>query len=224
MTYSDDDMLMLSGIQHFRFCPRQWALIHIEQQWDDNRLTAEGHILHKRVDDPFYRQKCGDYISLRSVSIASRQLGLYGITDVVELHPTDDAANSIRHPKYPGLWQPYPVEYKHGRPKRNEVDEVQLAAQAMCLEEQYGINIPYGAFFYAEIRQRVEVSINEQLRSIVIDCAEKMHEVFQAGQLPPITKGKYCDKCSLKDICLPQMAGCTKVSYYLDKYLYEETA
>ena len=98
MTYSDDDMLMLSGIQHFRFCPRQWALIHIEQQWEDNRLTAEGHILHKRVDDPFYRQKCGDYISLRSVSIASHQLGLYGITDVVELHPTDNGDNSIRHP------------------------------------------------------------------------------------------------------------------------------
>ena len=88
-------MLMLSGIQHFRFCPRQWALIHIEQQWADNLLTAEGHILHKRVDDPFYRQKCGDYVSLRSVNVASHQLGLYGITDVVELHPTKDACNSI---------------------------------------------------------------------------------------------------------------------------------
>lgn len=224
MMYSDDDMLMLSGIQHFRFCPRQWALIHIEQQWADNQLTAEGTIQHKRVDDPFYRQKCGDYISLRSVNIASHKLGLYGRTDVVELHPTDDAANSIQHPKYVGLWRPYPVEYKHGRPKRNEVDEVQLAAQAMCLEEQYGINIPYGAFFYAETRQRVEVNISDELRSIVIGCAEKMHEIFQAGQLPPINKGKYCDKCSLKDICLPQMAECTKVSYYLDKYLHEKTS
>ena len=154
--YSDDDMLMLSGIQHFRFCPRQWALIHIDQQWAENRLTMEGHIMHKRVDDPFYRQKCGDFISLRSVSVASRQLGLYGVSDVVELHPTEDEKNSIMHPKYPGLWQPYPVEYKHGRPKRNEVDEVQLAAQTMCLEEQYGITIPCGAFFYGEIRQRVD--------------------------------------------------------------------
>ena len=91
--YSDDDMLMLSGIQHFRFCPRQWALIHIDQQLQDNGLTAEGQILHKRVTDPFYRQKCGDYISLRSVNIASHELGLYGITDVVELHPTDDKEN-----------------------------------------------------------------------------------------------------------------------------------
>ena len=152
--YNDDDMLMLSGIQHFRFCPRQWALIHIEQQWNDNRLTVEGQLLHKHVDDPFYRQKCGDYISLRSVSVASHELGLYGITDVVELHPADNEYNSICHPSYPGRWQPFPVEYKHGKPKRNEVDEVQLAAQAMCLEEQYGISIPHGTIFYHEIRHR----------------------------------------------------------------------
>jgi len=222
--YTDDDMLMLSGIQHFRFCPRQWALIHIEQQWDDNRLTAEGHILHKRVDDPFYRQKCGDFISLRSVNIASHQLGLYGVTDVVELHPTNDTENSIKHPKYPGLWQPYPIEYKHGHPKRNEVDEVKLAAQAMCLEEQYNITISFGSFFYAEIRQRVEIAIDNVLRGIVRECAAKMHEVFRTGQLPPASYGKHCSKCSLKDICLPQMTKCTQASYYLNKYLYEETS
>ena len=221
--YNDDDMLIVSGIQHFRFCPRQWALIHIEQQWADNRLTAEGHILHKHVNDPFYRQKCGDYISLRSVSIASHQLGFYGVTDMVELHPTAEKENSIKHPIYPGLWKPYPIEYKHGHPKRNEVDEVQLAAQVMCLEEQYNITIPYGAFFYAEIRQRVEVVINDQLRSIVRDCAEKMHNIFQSGKLPSITQGKYCANCSLKDICMPQLSECTKVSHYLKKNLYEET-
>ena len=220
--YSDDDMLMLSGIQHFRFCPRQWALIHIEQQWDDNRLTMEGILMHKHVDDPFYRQKCGEYIALRAVNVASHKLGLYGVTDVVELHLSDDAANSIKHPKYPGLWQPYPVEYKHGKPKRNEIDEVQLAAQAMCLEEQYGISIPYGAFFYGEIRHRVEVEISNELRQIVTYCSSEMHRIFRTGQSPPATRGKHCNHCSLKDICLPQISDCTKVSYYLDKYLYEE--
>ena len=220
--YSDDDMLMLSGIQHFRFCPRQWALIHIDQQWADNGLTAEGHILHKRVDDPFYRQKCGDYITLRSVCVASHQLGLYGVTDVVELHPTADPDNCIRHPKYPGLWQPYPVEYKHGHPKRNEVDEVQLAAQTMCLEEQYGISIPMAAFFYAEIRKRVEIVIDETLRKIVKECAAQMHDAFNAGQLPQSVYGKHCGKCSLIDICLPQMNECSKASSYLNQYLYEE--
>ena len=127
--YSEDDMLMLSGIQHFRFCPRQWALIHIEQQWNDNRLTIEGQILHKHVDDPFYRQKCGDQITLRAVNIASRELGLYGISDAIELFPSQSTENTIHHPKYPGRWKPIVVEYKHGKPKRNEIDEVQLAAQ-----------------------------------------------------------------------------------------------
>ena len=224
MFYFDVDMLMLSGIQHYRFCPRQWALIHIEQQWADNRLTMEGELLHKHVDDPFYRQKCGDYISLRSVSIASHVLGLYGISDVIELHPTDDEVNAISHPHYPGHWLPYPVEYKHGKPKRNEEDEVQLAAQAICLEEQYGVHIEYGAIFYAEIRHRVEVEISDYLRGIVSDCAHQMHEIYASGLLPSINKGKHCDKCSLKDICMPESADCTKVSHYLNKNLYEETA
>ena len=224
MVYSDDDMLMLSGIQHFRFCPRQWALIHIEQQWDDNRLTAEGELMHKHVDDPFYRQKCGEFISLRSVNVASHELGLYGITDVVELHPTNVEDNSIAHPRYPGRWMPYPVEFKHGRPKRNEVDEVQLAAQAMCLEEQYGIRIFSGAIFYGETRRRTEVCFTDNLRNIVIDCAKQMHEIFSSGRLPAIQRGKHCQKCSLCNLCMPEVADCTKVSHYLNKNLYEETA
>ena len=224
MIYSDNDLLMLSGIQHYRFCPRQWALIHIEQQWDDNRLTMEGSLLHKHADDPFYRQKCGDFISLRSVSIASYQLGLYGLTDVVELHPADDESNSITHPRYPGNWLPYPVEYKRGRPKRNEVDEVQLAAQGMCLEEQYGIHLDYGAFYYADLRHRVELCITESLREIVTSCAREMHEVFASGRLPAIQKRKHCAKCSLVDICAPKMVDCPRVSHYLKNNLYEETA
>ena len=142
--YGEDDMLMLSGIQHFRFCPRQWALIHVDQQWEDNRLTVEGQILHKHVDNPFYRQKCGDRITMRAVSIASRELGLYGITDAVELLPSPSMTDAIVHTGYPGQWRPVVVEYKHGKPKKNEVDEVQLAAQTMCLEEMYSIHIPYG--------------------------------------------------------------------------------
>lgn len=171
-------MLMLSGIQHFRFCPRQWALIHIEQQWDDNRLTIEGQIMHKHVDDPFYRQKCGDFITLRAVNIASRELGLYGIADAIELIPASTSENTICHPKYPGRWNPIVVEYKHGKPKRNEIDEVQLAAQVMCLEEMYDIHIEYGVFFYGEIRHRVSVDISDTLRGIVKECTESMHDIF----------------------------------------------
>lgn len=119
-------MLMLSGIQHYVFCPRQWALIHIEQVWADNRLTVEGQLLHERADNPFYRQKNGACVSLRSVAISSRQLGLYGFTDVVELQPSEVADNCIKHPSYPGYWKPYPVEYKHGHAKPDERDEMVL--------------------------------------------------------------------------------------------------
>lgn len=220
--YSEDDMLMLSGIQHFRFCPRQWALIHIEQQWDDNRLTIEGKILHKHVDDPFYRQKCGDLITLRAVDIASRKLGLYGISDAIELHPSSTSEDSIRHPKYPGMWKPVIVEYKHGRPKRNEVDEVQLTAQTMCLEEMYSIHICQGFFFYGELRHRVAISITDRLRAIVCQCVSDMHELFRTSKVPKVIYGKHCDKCSLKNICMPKTAmNCTTVSTYLNKNLYQ---
>ena len=219
--YSEDDMLMLSGIQHFRFCPRQWALIHIEQQWNDNRLTIEGQILHKHVDDPFYRQKCGDQITLRAVNIASRELGLYGVSDAIELFPSSSVENTILHPKYPGHWKPVVVEYKHGKPKKNEVDEVQLAAQTMCLEEMYHIHIPYGVFFYGELRHRVDVNITDDLRCIAKRCAQDMHELLNKAVIPKAEYGKHCDKCSLKDICMPAIkANCTTVNTYLHKNLY----
>ena len=218
--YSEEDMLMLSGIQHFRFCPRQWALIHIEQQWEENRLTVEGELLHKHADDPFYRQRCGDYIALRSVNIASSELGLYGIADIVELHPTEDKSNSITHPKYPGSWLPYPIEYKHGKPKKNEIDEVQLAAQTMCLEEMYSIRIEKGAFFYGEVKHRVEIEISTDLREIVKQCSGTMHELYNTTTIPKGKKAKHCNKCSIQNICLPQIEKCTKVSTYLENNLY----
>ncbi len=219
--YSEDDMLMLSGIQHFRFCPRQWALIHIEQQWEDNLLTTEGQILHKHADDPFYRRKCGDKIILRAVHIASHQLGLYGISDVIELLQSQSSEDTIRHPHYPGKWRPLIVEYKHGRPKRNEIDEVQLAAQTMCLEEMYAVHIPRGAFFYGEINHRVEVDITAGLREIVRQCAHEMHSIFSTSVIPKVKYRNSCERCSLKNICMAKsMSNCTSVNAYLHKNLY----
>lgn len=223
MQYEEDDMLMLSGIQHFAFCPRQWALIHIDQQWDENRLTIEGEIMHQHVDDPFYRQKLGSNICLRSVSIASKQLGLYGLSDVIELHPTDSPVNAILHPKYPGYWLPYPIEYKHGRPKSDNIDAVQLAAQGMCIEEQYGIRIPEGAIFYGEVRNREIVEFSDVLRSEVVRLAGNMHELFSQRKLPKAEKRPHCKNCSIKDICLPKLAEKRRALDYLKTHLYEET-
>ena len=221
--YKEDDMLMLSGIQHFMFCPRQWALIHIEQVWSDNRLTAEGSILHQHVDDPSYRQKNGERITLRSVHIASKELGLYGLSDAVELIPADDSSQAITHPSYPGLWTPLPVEYKRGRVKPDRRDEVQMAAQAMCLEEEYKIKLERGALFYGEMNCRVYVSIDDELRSSVKECAAEMHRIITTGMLPKAVKQSHCRNCSLFDICLPDNKKKPSVQYYLDKCLYEKT-
>ena len=215
-------MLMLSGIQHYMFCPRQWALIHIEQQWAENKLTTEGNILHQNVDNPFYRQKNGDAITLRSLHIASKELGLYGITDAVELIPSASPENAITHNHYKGYWKPYPVEYKRGHRKPDERDEVQLAAQVLCLEEMYGINITYGALYYNEVKHREIINISEPLRRTTRQCAKQMHEIFKTGIMPKANKKRHCKNCSLKDICIPEMSDCTQVSYYLNNNLYED--
>lgn len=222
MPYTEDEMLMLSGIQHYAFCPRQWALIHIEQQWDENILTAEGRIMHQLVDDPFYRQKMSDIICLRSVNLASKELGLYGVSDIIELHPTDVSNNAITHPKYSGYWIPYPIEYKHGRPKDTDIDIVQLAAQAMCIEEQYSIQIAQGAIYYGAIRRREEVSITDDLRAIVRQYAMSMHDLYGKMLTPQAIKMSHCKGCSLSDICMPDTQD--GASNYLKHNLYEETA
>ena len=224
MQYSEDDMLMLSGIQHYVFCPRQWALIHLDQQWSENRLTVEGQIMHRRVDDPFYRQKCGPYICLRSVQIASKELGLYGLTDVVELHPAQGEDNTIGHPDYPGRWTPFPIEYKHGKPKPDNRDKVQLMAQAICLEEQYGITINAGALFYGETNHRETIVFDDVLREQTVEAARQMHKIFSMGLLPRAEKKTHCANCSLTDICLPQTTRCKSAKDYLKNNLYEETS
>jgi CRISPR-associated exonuclease Cas4 len=223
MKYDDENMLMLSGIQHFMFCPRQWGLIHLLQEWEDNRLTTEGQLLHKRVDNPFYRQKNGDIITLRSVHVASHTLGLYGITDAIELTLSDSSTNTIQHPHYPGYWNVLPVEYKRGKQKPNRCDEVQLAAQVMCLEEMYQIQLDYGALYYHEVRRRDVIHVSEELRELTRKCADKMHEVFSSMQIPKSVYSPHCKRCSLYDICLPLVCNKSQVSIYLKKYLYEET-
>jgi CRISPR-associated exonuclease Cas4 len=226
MTYAEDDMLMLSGIQHFMFCARQWALIHIEQVWDDNRLTAEGSLLHQNVDNPYYRQMNSGLITLRGVKVASPTLGLYGVADAVELDPEEDPqAPALQHPRYPGRWRPHVVEYKHGHTKTEDTDRVQLAAQVICLEEMYGLHLNSAALFYFETRRREEVEIDASLRETTVAMAAEMHRLFERHTLPsPPPRMDRCRRCSLYDLCLPQLQRLTSVSTYLKQNLYAETA
>lgn len=204
LEYPDENLLMLSGIQHIAFCERQWALIHIEQQWSENKLTIEGHHLHEKVDNPFLKDSNKDVVTLRSLSLVSRRLGLYGIADVVEFVQTDNCQNSTTLNGKKGFWQPIPVEYKRGKPKPDERDEVQLCAQAICLEEMYKITINAGYLFYGETRHRHEVEFSLALRTKVEGYVKQMHYLYETGTTPLPEYKSHCKSCSLVEICLPK--------------------
>lgn len=198
--YTPEELLPLSGIQHFLFCRRQWALIHVEQQWHENALTAEGRILHKRVDDPFFTETRKGIITARAIPIASYRLGLSGICDVVEF---TSASDGVRLPGHTGTFIATPVEYKRGKEKRDQSDEAQLCAQALCLEEMLSLTIHHAYLYYGETRHRVEVELTAELRELVRNMAEEMHTYFGRGYTPRVKPFKGCRACSLADVCLP---------------------
>jgi CRISPR-associated exonuclease Cas4 len=217
--YPDDELLMLSGIQHIAFCERQWALIHIEQQWQENRLTIEGHHLHKKVDDPLASEWLKNKIILRSLQVVSFRLGIYGIADLVELLPFGDSpsAKTIQVADKEGWWQPVPVEYKRGKPKEGNFDKVQLCAQAICIEEMYNISITNGYLYYGETRHRLEVEFENELRNLVEHYCTKMHYLFDNKLTPAANYEAHCKACSLFDICLPrQISKNIKAANYLE--------
>ncbi len=195
----------------------------MEQLWEDNRLTFEGSLLHERVDNPSYRAKSGNILTIRSVKVASKELGIYGIMDMLEYHPTEHTSG-LTHPLYPGKWQPFPVEYKHGRPKKDNIDEVQLVAQALCLEEMYGIEINHGAFFYAATQHRHEVEFTQELKDLVKSVIYEMHSIFASRNIPKARYSQKCKNCSLLNICLPQLTRLQDPISYINDNLYEETS
>lgn len=200
--YPPEEWLPLSGIQHFMFCRRQWALIHIERQWQENALTAEGRLLHNRVDDPFFTEKRKGVIVARSVPVASPRLGLQGVCDVVEFTASP---GGVALPGRDGHYLPAPVEYKRGREKHDPIDEVQLCAQAMCLEEMLAVEIPVGYLYYGQTRHRVTVELSAELRKLVQQAAVEMHAYYRRGHTPRVRTSKACRSCSLVDICLPAL-------------------
>lgn len=217
--YDEDELLSLSGIQHFRFCKRQWALIHIERQWEENLRTIEGHFLHKRADDPFVKERRGDTIISKAFPLVSFNLGLYGVADVVEYIRSD---KGISLSGYDGFWKMHPVEYKRGKPKIDERDEVQLCAQAMCLEEMFDVTITGAEFFYYEIRRRFHCKLTDELRNLVISLSDEMHDLFRMGVTPPAEKSQYCKNCSLIDLCNPKLTKKpVSVRSYIKKHVME---
>lgn len=187
-----EEPIMISALQHFVFCPRQCALIHIEQAWDENRFTAEGKIMHEHVHEQGDESR-GNVKIGRGIPLRSLRLGLVGVADVVEFHRLDK-----------NLWQPFPVEYKRGKPKPDSSDSVQLCAQAMCLEEMLSIPVPKGALFYGRTRRRLDVAFDESLRTRTEEAARKAHDLIESGVTPPPVYGKRCESCSLIGECMPR--------------------
>lgn len=216
--YAEEDLLMISGIQHFLFCRRQWALIHIEQQWAENYLTVEGKDIHKKADQPQIREKRGDKIIVRGMPVHSNVLGLTGICDVVEFI---QSSKGISLSQYAGSYLAVPVEYKHGKEKIDSSDEMQLMAQIVCLEEMLVTEIPYGEIYYHETRKRVRIEAVPEKRKKLDDIVREMHSYWQKNYTPKVKTAPKCKKCSLKDICLPELMNKQTVKSYLSRRLAE---
>ena len=220
--HTEDDLLPISALQHMEFCPRQCALIHIERLWSENRLTAQGRIMHDKVHDSPGESR-GDLYIARGLRLRSMALGLSGQADVVEFHlaaPDDSPECCTELTGRPGRWIPLPVEYKRGKPKRGACDKVQLCAQAICLEEMLGVSIARGALFYGKTRRRLAVEFDAALRTETHATARRVHEMFAAGITPPPNRTPACKNCSMEAFCLPcPVDGPGKAAKYVARTL-----
>ncbi|KOR87900.1 CRISPR-associated protein Cas4 [Paenibacillus solani] len=214
----DEDYLMLSGIQHFDFCKRQWALIHIEQQWEENVRTVEGQYLHKKADDSFVREKRGGKLIVRGMPVKSQELRISGICDVVEFIQ-DNEGVAIHGEE--GTYLPHPVEYKRGKPKISDADVLQLAAQALCLEEMLLCRIDHGYLFYNEIKHRTEVQLTEEIKAKVKKVVGEMYDYYERRYTPKVKTGPFCQSCSLQSICMPQIMHKRSVRSYVEGKIRE---
>lgn len=219
MDYNEEDnYLMLSGIQHFQFCRRQWALIHVEQQWEENVRTIEGQFLHRNADQPFVREKRGNIFVVRAMPVKSNELKITGICDVVEF-VKDKKGVAIDGAE--GEYIAYPIEYKRGKPKMNDADILQLTAQAMCLEEMLLCDINKGSMFYNEIKHRVEVLLTKKHKDKVKTIVMEMHDYYKRKYTPKVKTGSFCKSCSLQNICLPKLMNKRSVKSYIEGKIYE---
>lgn len=211
--YSDEDYLMISGIQHFDYCRRQWGLIHVADEWRENALTIGGDIMHERAHDESLRERRGDTIVVRGLTVRSSAMGVIGQCDVVEFHECEQG-----HPLFgeDSSWSECPVEYKHGHSKTINADRLQLTAQAMCLEEMFGSEIPYGFLYYGETRSREKVEFLQEIRQEVERDFAEMHSLYQKRWIPKARYRKSCKSCSLYELCMPKAKS---VRAYIDDML-----
>lgn len=220
--YDDEDLLLLSGIQHYAFCARQWALIHIEQYWQENYLTAKGRLMHETVHETGRQyEKRGDTVIARGLPVRSRSLGLTGVCDVVEFIRDDLLGVDIFGIE--GRFKPMPVEYKRGSPKADNCDVAQVVAQALCLEEMLTCSITDARLFYGATHHRCDVEINEMRRQEVATYAYEMHRLMAKKHVPKAKYEKKCVACSLYDYCQPKtLKKVNGVELYILEHMSED--
>lgn len=219
MTYDDDNILSISGIQHFVFCRRQWALIHIEQQWAENLLTVSGEIMHNKAHDNTFSETRNGVIVSRGMQVASYELGIFGECDVVEFIPSESGA--LLYDK-PGKYTIIPVEYKHGEPKVSDADILQVAAQALCLENMFCTSINEVHIFYGKTKRRQRIELTDDIRNRLKSVVEEMHELYRRKYTPKVKQNKNCRACSLKDLCLPKITKIKTVKRYISDMTKED--
>lgn len=238
--YREEDFLQLAGLQHFTFCRRQWALIHIEQQWEENVLTVKGSLFHEKVHDGYSREKRRDVIVSRGMPVHSRTLGVSGECDVVEFVRAEqgiylpgrgsrgssflrdeqgDMLARVSDMREDETYILYPVEYKRGKSKITDEDRMQLTAQVICLEEMFLTEIPQAYLFYGETRRRECVEITDDLREECRRLLQEMHQLYERGYTPKVKKTKKCEACSLREVCLPRLENRRDVKQYISQYV-----
>ena len=219
--YDEEDYLQLSGIQHFAFCRRQWALIHIEQAWTENYYTAEGRLMHEKAHDSFFTEKRGDVIVVREMPVCSGELGVSGECDIVEFYKDD--IRGVNLSKRSGKWLPQVVEYKRGKTKADDCDRLQLTLQAMCLEDMFCcVKIEKSCIFYGETKRREYVELTDELRDTVRKMLSEMHDYYNRRYTPKVKSTKSCKQCSLYEICLPNASKNRSAAEYIEAILREE--
>jgi CRISPR-associated exonuclease Cas4 len=209
-----DEYLLISGIKHFKFCRRRWALIHIEQQWEENALTTSGHLMHEAVHDSNFTEKRGRLLLSRGMPVRSNRLKISGVCDMVELIKND---NGVTISNREGKYRVYPVEYKRGKP--DDADIWHLCAQVMCLEEMFVTDISEGAVYYGELRRRQIYEITNELRTEVTSAVNEMNVLMRRGYTPKVKPQKACRNCSLKEICMPGLNKQISAAEYVKKAL-----
>ena len=219
MHYIEEDYLQIAGIQHFSFCRRQWALIHLEQEWAENVRTVEGQLVHEKAHNDQFIEKRGNTLITRGLEVSSSGLGIYGVCDVVEFHKSPYGVPLVH---YDGLWIPMPIEYKRGKAKTIAADRLQVCAQAVCLEEIFHCCIEEGAIYYHEVNQRERLVMDSSLRNQLICVIQEMHEMYHRQYTPKVSINKSCNACSLRNICIPKLNKKLSVDQYIRKYVEED--